>query len=243
MGKVIVVASGKGGTGKTTAVGAISSCLGALGHKTLCIDCDMGLRNLDITLGMSDFTVSDLSHVICGTATLDEVVTPHPEIENLWFLAAPAGPLPGNSSDMGSLISQARENFDFCLLDAPAGLGSGFSLASSCADMAIIVTTGDLSSIRDGQAAVTKLRQLGLSEIRLLVNRVRPRALRHMGTTVDDMINSVGAQLIGVVREDRHVGDSANREIPLVLFSQKGACADFLQTARRIAGESLPIKF
>ncbi len=243
MGKVIVVASGKGGTGKTTAVGAISSCLGALGHKTLCIDCDMGLRNLDITLGMSDFTVSDLSHVLSGTAALDEVAAPHPEIENLWFLSAPAVPFSGEGEDMKILTDEAREKFDFCILDAPAGLGSGFALAAAGADMAIIVTTGDLSSLRDGQAAADKLRQLGLSDIRLLVNRVRPRALRRMETTIDDMIDSVGAQLIGVVREDRHVGDSANREIPLVLFSQKGACTDFLQTARRISGESLPIKF
>ena len=144
---------------------------------------------------------------------------------------------------MKALTDEAREKFDFCMLDAPAGLGSGFSLAAAGADMAVIVTTGDLSSLRDGQAAAAKLRQSGLSDIRLLVNRVRPRALRRMETTIDDMVNSVGAQLIGVVREDRHVSDAANREIPLVLFSQRGACTDFLQTARRIAGESLPIKF
>ncbi len=165
MGKVIVVASGKGGTGKTTAVGAISSCLGALGHTTLCIDCDMGLRNLDLTLGMSDFTVSDLSHVLGGSAALDEVAAPHPEIENLWFLSAPAVPFSGNYGDMKALTDEARERFDFCMLDAPAGLGSGFSLAAAGADMAVIVTTGDLSSLRDGQAAAAKLRQSGLRQL------------------------------------------------------------------------------
>lgn len=89
MGKIIVIVSGKGGTGKTTAVSAIGSCLGAMGHKTLCVDCDFGLRNLDISLGMTNKAVSDLKHVMTGICTIDEACVKHPDIENLWFLSSP----------------------------------------------------------------------------------------------------------------------------------------------------------
>lgn len=242
MGKIIVVVSGKGGTGKTTAVGALGSCLGAMGRKTLCVDCDFGLRNLDITLGMTNRAVSDLKHALTGVCDIDDACVRHPAIENLWFLSAP----PTYESEFDAdgkerLFSTIRDSFDYCLLDAPAGIGSGFSFAASGADMAIIVTTGDAASIRDGQVVSERLRQLGVSDVRLLVNRVSPAMFSAVGATVDGVIDAVGAQLIGVIREDEDVPLSANLEIPLVLYSRRRAAQGFLRAAMRLDGQRVPI--
>jgi septum site-determining protein MinD len=243
MGKVIVVASGKGGTGKTTSVGAISSCLAALGHKTLCMDCDAGLRNLDIIIGMSDYAVTDFSDVLGGFIGLDEAVTEHPKISGLYFLPAPAfsGPDEFDTNAMSALMTQVREQFDYCLIDSPAGIGPGFRLAAQNAEMAIIVVTGDISSMRDGQRVAEELRGMGIEEVRLIINRVNPRNYRRIDTTVDDIIDTVGAKLLGLVEEDEAVYFSSNRETPLILFENRKAALQFLRIAQRITGARIPL--
>lgn len=243
MGKVIVVASGKGGTGKTTSVGAISSCLAALGHKTLCLDCDAGLRNLDIIIGMTEYTVTDFTDVLEGRVDLAEACAEHPVIKNLYFLPAPAFRRPEDIAPeaMAELLEQIREKFEYCLLDAPAGIGPGFRLAAKNADMALIVVTGDISSIRDGQRVAQELNALGIHEIRLIVNRVNPKSIRILGATVDDMIDTIGARLLGIVEEDEAVYRASNTETPLVLYENKRAALEFLRIARRLAGERIPL--
>ncbi|UOO37772.1 septum site-determining protein MinD [Oscillospiraceae bacterium CM] len=243
MGKVIVVASGKGGTGKTTSVGAISSCLAALGYKTLCMDCDAGLRNLDITIGMSDYAVTDFADVLDGDTTLTEACSEHPNIENLFFLSAPAfrGPEDIDPAAMSALMGQIKETFDYCLIDSPAGVGPGFRLAAQAADMALIVAVFDMSSMRDGQRVAEELRAMGISEIRLVVNRVNPRKFRQLDTTVDDVIDTVGARLIGLVEEDEAVFMASNSEMPLILYTHKKAALQYLKIARRLAGERIPL--
>jgi septum site-determining protein MinD len=243
MGKVIVVASGKGGTGKTTSVGAISSCLAALGHKTLCIDCDAGLRNLDIIIGMSEYVVTDFSDVLDGNVDLDEACCEHPRIKGLFFLPAPAfrGPEDIDPKAMSALMAQVKERFDYCVIDSPAGIGPGFRLAAQDADIALIVTVCDLSSMRDGQRVAQQLRELGIAELRLIVNRVSIRNFRRIGATVDDVIDTVGAQLIGLIEEDETVFLASNAETPLILYEDKRAALDFLNIARRITGERIPL--
>ena len=242
MGKVIVVASGKGGTGKTTAVGAISSCLAAMGNSTLCVDCDAGLRNLDITLGLTNYAASNLSHVVDGVCTIDEAIMKHPKIENLSFLDAP--PVYRAEYDLQKakeIFAEVREMFDFCLLDAPAGIGPDVEFVAALSDMAIIVATGDASSIRDGQVMSAKLREAGIEDVRLLVNRVRGKIFSVTGSNIDNMIDSIGARLIGVIKEDREVTLAANLETPLVLYSRKAAAKGFLKVAQRITGVDVPI--
>ena len=242
MGTIIAVVSGKGGTGKTTAVGAVGSCLGAMGYKTLCADCDFGLRNLDITLGLTNRAVTDLNHVMNGVCEIQDACVRHPQIENLWFLSAP----PAYESEFDEekkarLFESIRENFDFCLLDAPAGIGSGFKFAASGADAAVIVSTGDAASMRDGQAVTQQLHSLGVKDIKLLVNRVRPSMYRAVGETVDNVIDTVGAQLLAIIKEDGDVSLAANLETPLVLYSRGSAAKGFLRAARRLAGERIPV--
>jgi septum site-determining protein MinD len=243
MGKVIVVASGKGGTGKTTSVGAISSCLAALGHKTLCLDCDAGLRNLDIIIGMTEYAVTDFIDVLEGRTDLTGACAEHPIIKNLFFLPAPAFRRPEDIDPeaMSELLEQIREEFEYCLLDAPAGIGPGFRLAAKNADMALIVATGDISSIRDGQRVAQELNALGIHEIRLIVNRGDPKSFRGLGATVDDMIDTIGARLLGIVEEDKAVYRASNTETPLVLYENKRAAMEFLRIARRLAGERIPL--
>ncbi|MDR3278842.1 MAG: AAA family ATPase [Oscillospiraceae bacterium] len=243
MGKVIVVTSGKGGTGKTTAVAAISSCLAALGHRTLCVDCDAGLRNLDISLGMSDFTVADIADVTDGGMSVADAAHEHPLIPGLFFLSAPGfrSPEEIDHQAMARLFGEARKGFDYCLFDSPAGLGAGFALAVSGADMAILVATGDVSSLRDAQRTAETLRDRGMGELSLLINRLSRRGWGALLSTLDDVVDDVGARLIGVVREDSAVSLSANTDKPLILYEDRGAARDFLDAARRIAGEPLPI--
>lgn len=243
MGKVIVVASGKGGTGKTTSVGAISSCLAALGHKTLCIDCDAGLRNLDIIIGMSEYVVTDFSDVLEGHVSMEEACSEHPKISGLFFLPAPAfrGPEDIDPKAMSVLMAQVKERFDYCVIDSPAGIGPGFRLAAQDADMALVVTVCDLSSMRDGQRVAEQLHAIGIEEVRLVVNRVSIRNFRRIGATVDDVIDTVGAQLIGLIEEDESVFLASNSETPLILYEDKKAAMEFLHIAQRITGERIPL--
>ena len=241
MGRIIAVISGKGGTGKTTAVGALGSCLGALGNRTLCVDCDADLQNLDIVMG----TVNYLPPAVSDPAELPEDITElclaHPSLENVWALSPLSFSDGIRSVSYDALFSAIREQFDFCLLDAPAGIGDDVRRLLTYADEAIIVTTGDRSSLRDGQTICSLLQEYGMTDIRLLVNRVDPRAIRRDRTTIDEMIDAVGAQLLGIVRDDRDVPEAANRETPLVLYSRKAASRGFLRVARRLTGECVPV--
>lgn len=241
MGRIIAVISGKGGTGKTTAVGAIGSCLGALGKRTLCVDCDADLQNLDIVMG----TVNYLLPAVPDSSDLPEDISDlcleHPDLENVWLLPPLSFSAGGLDGSYDSLFSAVRKQFDFCLLDAPAGIGDDVRNLLSYADEAIIVTTGDRSSLRDGQTICSLLQETGMTDIRLLVNRVDPRAFRRERATVDDVIDAVGARLLGIIRDDRNVSEASNREIPLVLYSRKTASQGFLRVARRLTGECIPV--
>jgi len=156
MGTAIVVTSGKGGTGKTSSVGALASCLAIAGYRTLCLDCDIGLRNLDLTLGLSSLAVTNFAEVANGNISLEDAVCKHPNIENLYLLSAPYSlPEDGLSFEqMHEMMEHIKQAYDFCLIDSPAGIGSGFRMAACCADMALVVATPDLSSMRGAQHVV-----------------------------------------------------------------------------------------
>ena len=241
MATVIAVTSGKGGTGKTSLVGAVGSCLAALGHPTLCIDLDVGLRNLDLTLGLSDRALMDFSDVVQGRCPLDKAVVEHPDIPGLFLLTAPFSLSQGVSEDaMKGLLSQARALYDYILLDAPAGLGEGFRLAVCGCDRAIVVTTTDASALRDAQRTVTEL--MGrVEQLHLVVNRVQPKLLKKLHTTIDDAMDAAGLPLLGVVPEDERVMLSANQGRPLILCANKGAAVGYRNIALRLEGRRVPV--
>ena len=162
MGTAIVITSGKGGTGKTSLTGGIGAALALQGHSVLCVDGDVGLRNLDITLGMSDAVLMDFSDVMAGRCDLERAAVPHPSLSNLFLLTAPLT-LPedfAGEDGFRAMLEQARERFDYILIDAPAGLGPGFRLAVCGADRAIVVALNDPASLRDAQRTVAQLDQL-----------------------------------------------------------------------------------
>ena len=235
MGSVIVVTSGKGGTGKTSITGGVGSCLARLGKSVLCIDMDIGLRNLDISLGLSDRALMDFSDVVFGRCSLEKAAVSHPDLPGLSLLTAPMSFTPQLTQwQVQELLDAARKRYNYIMIDSPAGLGPGFQLASCGADRALVVSTNDASSLRDAQRTVTELGHL--EQVHLVMNRIQPKLLRKLRTTIDDAMDAAGLPLIGVVPEDPRVILSANQGRPLILGGRQGAANACLNIAKRIQG-------
>ena len=242
MGEVIVFLSGKGGTGKTSMCAGIATALAKMGEKVLCIDCDIGLRNLDIALAMSDQPSLSFKEVYEGNGDMD-LATAHAQIPNLYFLTAPVH---GTAEDIntdafGAFLRRARMRYDYILLDAPAGVDAGFRLAATFADQAIVVTVADPASMRDAARTGEILELMGKTNIRLLVNRVDEDLYAAIKFTIDDVIDRTALQLIGIVPNDYSVILAAALERPLIQYTKKGAAAACNRIAKRIQGYRVPI--
>ena len=240
MGTVIAVTSGKGGTGKTSVTGAVASALAQMGRSVLCIDMDIGLRNLDITLGLNDRALMDFSDVVLGRCPLARAAVTHPTLKNLSLLTAPMS-LPANltADKVRALLVTARTMYDYILIDSPAGLGAGFRLAVCGADRVLVIATNDASSLRDAQRTVTELDQV--RQVHLVMNRIQPKLLRKLRTTIDDAMDSAGLPLMGVVPEDPQVMLCANLGQPLLNQGKRGAALACWNIAQRLEGRQIPI--
>ena len=235
MGQTISVVSGKGGTGKTSFTANVGMALARLGHRTLCLDCDVGLRNLDIAMVMTDRAVMDFTDVLAGRCTLEEAAAAHPKQKNLFLLTAPNRETWVDESLFQGLFEEINRKFDYCLVDAPAGLGIGFRLAISGADRAVVVTTTEASSLRDAQKTVMELQNL--RTVHLVVNRCRKKLLKSLHQTIDDAIDTAGLPLLGVVPEDETMPLYAGRDIPLLLSGNDCAAQAYRNIARRLDGQ------
>lgn len=243
MGQVITVVSGKGGTGKTTFTANVGMALAQLGHPTLCLDCDVGLRNLDIALAMTDRAMMDFNDVISARCSLEDGVARHPVQKNLYLLTAPPQMEPGDvdREAFRALFPEIRKRFDYCLVDAPAGLGRGFQLALAGADRAVVVTTTEASSLRDAQRTVMELGWLGRGQVHLVVNRCKRKLLMSLHQTIDDAIDSAGLPLLGVVPEDETMPLYAGRGVPLLNTNNNCAAKAYRNIAKRIDGRRAPL--
>ena len=239
----IAVVSGKGGTGKTSFVAGVGSALALGKRRVLCLDCDVGLRNLDLALGLTDRALMDFSDVAQGRCSLTQAVVEHPDIPGLFLLTAPVRTRrsPVTREQMIRLMREVREQFDLCLLDAPAGLGGGFALATCAADRCVVVTTSDASSLRDAQHTVMELHRFPSGTLHLVVNRVRKKMLRSMHATIDDAMDAAGLPLLGIVPEDPQVMLCANQGQPLILRASRGAAVAYLNIAKRLLGQKAPL--
>ena len=239
MGQVIAVISGKGGTGKTSLTAGVAACLAAEGQKVLCIDCDMGLRNLDLSLGLADEATVAFTDVMDGLYTLEDAVT-HPRIPGLDLLTAPVTKLPEDVDQeaFGRLLEEVRTQYDWCLIDAPAGVGVGFQLATRYADELVVVAVADPASMRDAARAadLIELQDRPDRPMRLVVNRVSRRMYRKLRATVDDVMDGVGLPLLGIVPDDVSVTLAAAASEPLILYTSRGAAVACLHIARRLCG-------
>jgi septum site-determining protein MinD len=242
MSEVLVITSGKGGTGKTTLCAGIASCLAAMGQKVLAIDCDIGLSNLDIALGMTDCATISFLDVMMENHYLSDAPE-HPVIPGLQLLTAPTKTRAGLVDNIifGRLIEEAAETYDWVLLDAPAGIGFGFDLATDYATRAIIVSTPDPGSLRDGQHTASLLTEKNISPVELVVNRVSHRLLGSLRSNIDDMMDTIGLPLLGMIPEDQAVPVSAAQGTALVLHSRKGAAVACLHISRRLLGMESPL--
>ena len=240
MACVIAVTSGKGGTGKTSITGGTAASLSLRGRRVVGIDMDIGRRNLDISLGRNDRALMDFSDVALGRCPLARAAVSHPELKNLSLLTAPMSLPAGLTPDkVRALLDTARTLYDYILIDSPAGLGPGFRLAACGADRALVVATNDASSLRDAQRTVAELERV--RQVHLVMNRIQPRLLRKLRTTIDDAMNAAGLPLIGVVPEDPQVILCANQGIPLTSRGHRGAALACWNIAQRLEGRQVPV--
>ena len=242
MGELIAVLSGKGGTGKTSLCAGIAEALAISGETVLCIDCDVGLRNLDIALGLSEMGALSFLEVCRDGYSLD-LATVHPVYPNLSFLTAPVDCPAGavSTQQFSTLIEQAREKYHYVLMDAPAGIEAGFQLAAWFADRLLLITGADPASIRDAARAAQVLEDMGKTNIRLIVNRIHKKMVKAMDLTVDDIMDRAGLPLIGIVPEDENVVLAAAFRQPLLGYTTKGAAAACRRIAKRIQGQKVPV--
>ena len=243
MGELIAILSGKGGTGKTSVCAGIAEALALQDKTVLCIDCDVGLRNLDIALGLSQIGALSFQDVCSGNYTLDQA-TRHSVYPGLSFLTAPVNCTPDevDKEAFGEMLQQARQLFDYVLLDAPAGIEVGFQLSAAYADRVILVTSADPAAIRDASRASDVLEAMGKKNVRMILNRVNERMISAMGITVDDIMDQSGLPLLGLVPEDENVPLAAAFRQPLLGYEKKGAAAACKRIAKRIQGNFVPVK-
>lgn len=243
MGELIAVLSGKGGTGKTSVTAGLATALAQADQKVLCIDCDIGLRNLDISLGLAHAGGVSFLEVCRGEYSLEQSAR-HPRFEKLRFLTAPVN---CSAEDIdrtafGAMLRRAREQFDYVFLDAPAGIDLGFRLCASYADRVILVTCPEPAAVRDAGRAGEVLELMGKPDVRLVVNRVSKKMFDIMDVTVDDVMDSAGLPLLGIVPEDPNVTLAAAFETPLLQYTRRGAAAACRRIAKRIQGLQEPVK-
>lgn len=242
MGELIAFLSGKGGTGKTSLCAGVATSLARTGESVLCIDCDVGLRNLDIALAMTDCGAVSFQEVYQGTYDLDHAAV-HPQFPSLRFLTAPVSCTADDidSVAFGDLLRRARGQFKYIFLDAPAGVEAGFHLAAEYADRVVVVTVTDPASIRDAERTGQLLELMGKHDVRLIVNRIDERLYTAGKFTVDDVMDRTGLRLLGIVPEDANVVLAAAFEKPLLSCTKKGAAAACGRIAKRIQGYSVPV--
>ena len=242
--KVILVASGKGGTGKTSLTAGVGAALAQLGRRVLLIDGDCGLRNLDIVLGMSDRVVYSFADVAGGAVPLGDAMARHPDYETLYLLTAPVA-LPALSErGMEQLAVQAEEaGFDYLIIDGPAGLPAELSFLAHIATQAVVVTSTDRTCIRGAERCARKLEEeYCIQRIRMVLNHVRPRMISHgRSGNIDDAMDEAGLPLLGVVPEDEDLITCGNSGKSILAAKHGGAARAFQNIARRMDGERVPL--
>ena len=243
MGEVIAVLSGKGGTGKTSLCAVIATALAESGKRILCIDCDVGLRNLDISLGIADRGALSFLDVSQGDYPL-ELAEHHPVYPQLSFLTAPMN-CPVEKIDtqrFSDMLRAARKAYDYIFLDAPAGVDAGFRLAAEPADRFLLVTGSGPAAVRDAARVGDLLEIMGKKNVRLIVNRVDKDMLSTVRLTIDDVMDNAGLPLIGIVPEDPNVTLAASFGKPLLVFAKRTSAAKACRAiAKRIQGFHEPI--
>lgn len=244
MSEVIVVTSGKGGVGKTIATANIGAGLAMLGHKVVLVDADIGLRNLDVILGLENRIVYDLVDVAQGNCRLRQALIRDKRFEGLHLL--PAAQTKDKTAvspeQMRELCAELKEMFEYVIVDSPAGIEQGFRNAIAGAEKAIVVTTPEVAAVRDADRVIGLLEAAELNDPKLVVNRLRPRMVQRGDMmSIDDIIDILAIDLLGVIPEDDQIIVSTNRGETVVQNEKSLAGQAFRNIVWRILGEPVPL--
>lgn len=244
MGETIVVTSGKGGVGKTTTSANIGTALASMGHKVVIVDGDTGLRNLDVLMGLENRIVFTLIDAIEERCRLKQALIKDKRLSNLYLLptAQTRDKEDVNVEDMLNVVGELKKEFDYVIIDCPAGIERGFESSIVGADRALVVVNPEVTSVRDADRVIGKLDAKGIENHELIVNRLNYE-MTQRGDMLDiqDIIDSLAIKLIGVVPDDRNITVSTNKGEPIVLDNKASAGQAFRNIANRITGEQVPI--
>ena len=241
--KVATVTSGKGGVGKTTAVANIAVGLASLGQRVVCVDGDIGLRNLDVVLGLENRIVYDLVDVVEGRCRLRQAMIRDKRLPELYLI--PAAQTRDKSavspSDMVRLCDELRQECDWILIDSPAGIERGFRNSIAAADQVLIMTNPEVSAVRDADRVIGILDAEEKGPPLLVINRIKPAMVKRGDMlSVEDVLDLLAIHLVGIVPEDENVIVASNRGTPMAFDSRSKAGQAFHNIARRLMGEEIP---
>ncbi len=241
--QVVTITSGKGGVGKTTAVANLAVALASGGSKVVCIDGDIGLRNLDVILGLENRIVYDIVDVIEGRCRLKQAMIRDKKNPDLYLIPA-AQTRDKNAvspSDMNRLIKDLRNDCDFVLIDSPAGIERGFRNAIAAADRVLVITNPEVSAVRDADRVIGILEAEEKGPAALIINRLNPILVKnHNMLSADDVLDLLAVELIGIVPEDENVIIGSNRGAPVAADPKSKAGQAFRNIACRLKGETVP---
>lgn len=244
MGEVIVITSGKGGVGKTTTTANLGTGFALMGKKVVLVDADIGLRNLDVVMGLENRIVYDLVDVTEGNCRLKQALIRDKRYETLFLLpAAQTRDKNAVSPDqMQDLCADLAQDFDYVIIDCPAGIEQGFKNAIAGADRAIIVTTPEVSAVRDADRIIGLLESEGKHNPKLVINRIRPQMVKKGDMMdIDDIIEILSVDLLGIIPEDDYIVISTNRGEPAVTNPAASASTAYKNIVRRLMGENVPL--
>lgn len=242
MGKVLVITSGKGGVGKTTTSANIGTGLALCGNKVLLIDTDIGLRNLDVVMGLENRIVYDLIDVIEGRCKIKQALIRDKRNKNLCLLPAAQTreKTDIDEEQMKNLITTIRGDFDYIIIDCPAGIEQGFKNAIACVDEAIVVTTPEISAVRDADRIIGLLEANEIKKIKLIVNRIKIEMVKQGNMlSVQDIVDILAIPTIGIVPDDESIVISTNKGEPLVFRGKSLAAEAYKNIVQRVLGEEI----
>lgn len=244
MGKVITITSGKGGVGKTTASANLAAALALAGKKTVAVDTDIGLRNLDVVMGLENRVIYDIVHVAEGKCQLEQALIRHKRVPGLYLL--PASQSRDKSAvtvyAMKKLCRDLKSRFDFVIIDSPAGIEYGFQNSLVGADEVIVITTPEVSAVRDADRVIGLLEAAEKKSIGLIINRLKPAMVKRGDMmSTDDVTEILAIDLLGVIPDDEKIIVSTNRGELAVLDNGSRAGQAFADVARRMMGEEVPL--
>jgi len=242
--KVVTITSGKGGVGKTTAVANIAVGLAQLGQRVVCIDGDIGLRNLDVLLGLENRIVYDLVDVVEGRCRLRQAMIRDKRLPELYLI--PAAQTRDKSavspSDMVHLCNDLRSECDWIIVDSPAGIERGFRNSIAAADQVMVMTNPEVSAVRDADRVIGLLDAEEKGPISLIINRINPTMIKRGDMlSVDDVLDLLAIPLIGIIPEDQSVIIASNRGTPLAFENKSRVGQAFINISRRLMGEEVSI--